>query len=163
MIAGQGIAALELAESVAGLDEVWVPVGGGGLAGGTLQALSGRNVRVRGVEPELADDAFWSMKKGHIQHERQPLTIADGLRTALGELPFSLFQRFGLTIVTVTEEKIRAAQQLVWQRLKLVVEPSAAVPLAGLLDAVEAEPARYLKRRVAVILSGGNAQFPGRS
>ncbi|MGE0625391.1 MAG: threonine/serine dehydratase [Pseudomonadales bacterium] len=160
IIAGQGTAALELARSVPGLDEVWVPVGGGGLASGTLLALAGESVRVIGVEPELADDAYWSLERGEIQPQRPPRTIADGLRTALGTLPFALFRQHHLTIRTVTEAEIVAAQRLLWQRLKLVVELSGAVPLAGLLRALAAEPARYSKVRVGVILSGGNAVFP---
>jgi len=164
IIAGQGTAALELARAVPGLDEVWVPVGGGGLASGTLIALSGKATgeatTVIGVEPELADDAYWSLEKGEIQPQRPPRTIADGLRTALGELPFEIFRRHGLTIRTVGEADILAAQRLLWQRLKLVVEPSGAVPLAGLLQALAAAPDRYAGSRVGVILSGGNAAFP---
>jgi len=164
IIAGQGTAALELARAVPGLDEVWVPVGGGGLASGTLIALSGgatgEATTVIGVEPELADDAYCSLEKGEIQPQRPPRTIADGLRTALGELPFALFRRHGLTIRTVAEADIVAAQRLIWQRLKLVVEPSGAVPLAGLLQALAAQPGRYAGARVGVILSGGNAAFP---
>jgi len=159
IVAGQGTAALELVRTVSGLDEVWVPVGGGGLAGGTLLALAPEST-VIGVEPELADDAYWSLERGEIQPQRPPRTIADGLRTALGELPFALFRRYGLTIRTVSEADIVNAQRLLWQRLKLVVEPSGAVPLAGLLEAVAAEPARYARARVGVILSGGNAAFP---
>lgn len=161
IIAGQGTAALELSAAVAALDEVWVPVGGGGLASGTLAALAPEPAEVIGVEPELADDAFWSMQRGSIQPQRPPTSIADGLRTALGELPFALFRLHGLSIRTVTEAEIVAAQRLLWQRLKLVVEPSGAVPLAGLLRAVAADPGRYAGKRVAVILSGGNAAFPG--
>jgi threonine dehydratase len=160
IIAGQGTAALELAQAVAGLDEVWVPVGGGGLASGTLIALAADAVTVIGVEPELADDAYWSLEKGEIQPQRPPKTIADGLRTALGALPFALFRRHGMTIRTVGEADIVAAQRLLWQRLKLVVEPSGAVPLAGLLQAVAADRDRYAHTRVGVILSGGNAAFP---
>ncbi len=161
IVAGQGTAALELAEEVSDLDEVWVPVGGGGLASGTLLALSETEIAVRGVEPELADDAYWSMIEGSIQPQKPPVTVADGLRTALGQIPFGVFQRYGLAISRVSEEEILAAQALVWQRLKLVVEPSGAVPLAGLLAAARAEPETYRGRRAGVIFSGGNALFPG--
>jgi threonine dehydratase len=164
IIAGQGTAVLELcttvAESETMLDEVWVPVGGGGLASGTLAACEGSKIRVVGVEPEQADDAYWSLQRGELQPQRPPKTIADGLRTALGELPFALFQRHQLTIQTVSEAAIVAAQRLLWHRLKLVVEPSAAVPLAGLLNAVAGEPERYRELQVGVILTGGNALFP---
>ena len=161
IVAGQGTAAQELAETVPGLDEVWVPVGGGGLAAGSLLALSESGTRVRGVEPELADDAYWSLQRGEIQPQKPPVTIADGLRTALGRIPFALFQQHGLTISTVSEEAIGAAQAMLWQRLKLVVEPSGAVPFAGLLAASRADPSAFRGTRHGVILSGGNALFPG--
>jgi threonine dehydratase/serine racemase len=161
VIAGQGTAALELARDVSGLDEVWVPVGGGGLASGTLLALADTGIRVVGVEPELADDAYWSLERGRIQPQRPPKTIADGLRTALGDLPFAIFRRYGMTIRTVSEAAILSAQRLVWQRLKIVIETSSAVPLAGLLEALETDRSAYATRRVGVIVSGGNVSFPG--
>ncbi|TNF88489.1 MAG: threonine/serine dehydratase [Gammaproteobacteria bacterium] len=161
IIAGQGTAALELMEEAGALDEVWVPVGGGGLASGTLLALSGASdTVVRGVEPELADDAYWSLLKGSIQPQKPPLTVADGLRTALGQIPFQLFQQHRLSISRVSEAEILTAQALVWQRLKLVVEPSGVVPLAGLLAAARAEPEAYRGGRYGVIFSGGNALLP---
>jgi threonine dehydratase len=159
IVAGQGTAALELAASVSDLDQVWVPVGGGGLAGGSLLAFSESPTVVRGVEPELADDAYWSLVKGEIQPQKPPVTIADGLRTALGRIPFQLFQQHGLRISTVSEDEIIAAQLMLWQRLKLVVEPSGAVPLAGLLAASRADPEAFRGSRHGVILSGGNALF----
>jgi len=161
IVAGQGTAALELVTEADGLEEVWVPVGGGGLASGSLLALTGTDITVRGAEPELADDAYWSMIEGRIQPQKPPVTVADGLRTALGEIPFGIFQAYGLAINRVSEGEILAAQALVWQRLKLVVEPSGVVPLAGLLAAATAEPDVYRGRRVGVIFSGGNALFPG--
>jgi threonine dehydratase len=159
VIAGQGTAALELAESVPELSELWVPVGGGGLAAGSLLALAGSGVVVRGVEPELADDGYWSLRTGLRQPPKPPMTVADGLRTALGELPFELFRQHALDIRRVSEAEILSAQQLVWQRLKLVVEPSAVVPLAGLRNAVREDPEGYRERRVGVVLSGGNVTF----
>lgn len=160
IVAGQGTAALELVESVPDLDEVWVPVGGGGLASGTLLALAGTATAVRGVEPALADDAFWSLKRGRIEPQRPPKTVADGLRTALGKLPFAIFQAHGLAISTVSEEDIIEAQRLLWRWVKLVVETSGAVPLAGLLKAVKSDPVAYRGRRIGIILSGGNVAFP---
>jgi threonine dehydratase len=160
VIAGQGTAALEFASQVPDLDELWVPVGGGGLASGSLLALSDSPTRVVGVEPELADDAFWSLEKGELQPQRPPKTIADGLRTALGSQPFEIFRRFGLRIVTVSEAEIESAQRAIWERLKLVVEPSGAAPLAGLVRAVRSNPGEYTGKRVGVILSGGNALYP---
>ena len=161
IIAGQGTATLELVAEVGQLDQVWVPVGGGGLAGGALLAVSDLDTVVQGVEPELADDAYWSMREGSIQPQRPPRTVADGLRTALGKIPFAIFQQHELAISLVSEAQILAAQALVWQRLKLVVEPSGAAPLAGLLAAAEADPAAFQGGRFGVIFSGGNAQFPG--
>jgi len=159
IIAGQGTAAVEFIEEAGGLDEIWVPVGGGGLASGTLLAAGG-DTMVRGVEPELADDAYWSMIEGSIQPQKPPLTVADGLRTALGRIPFDIFRQHALSISRVSEEEILAAQALVWQRLKLVVEPSGVVPLAGLLAAARAEPEAYRGGRYGVIFSGGNALLP---
>ena len=101
------------------------------------------------------------MIEGSIQPQKPPRTVADGLRTALGRIPFALFQQHGLAISRVSEEEILAAQALVWQRLKLVVEPSGVVPLAGLLAAARAEPETYRGGRFGVIFSGGNALFPG--
>jgi threonine dehydratase len=160
IVAGQGTAALELAAAAGQLDQVWVPVGGGGLASGSLLALSDLDTVVRGVEPELADDAYWSMREGSIQPQKPPRTVADGLRTALGQIPFAIFQQHALSISLVSEAQILAAQAFVWQRLKLVVEPSGVVPLAGLLAAAESDPAAFKGGRFGVIFSGGNALFP---
>ncbi len=161
IVAGQGTAALELTAEVGPLDTLWVPVGGGGLASGSLLALGDSSTVVRGVEPELADDAYWSLREGSIQPQKPPRTIADGLRTALGRIPFEVFQQHALTISLVSEAQISAAQTLVWQRLKQVVEPSGVVPLAGLLAAAEAEPDAFRGGRFGVIFSGGNALLPG--
>ena len=161
VIAGQGTAALEMIHAQPELDEVWVPVGGGGLASGTLLALRHRGVSVFGVEPALADDARDSLKKGEIQPQLPPRTIADGLRTALGPITFEILRGFELPICTVSEQAIIAAQRLLWNRLKLVVEPSGAVAFAGLLSCAEAEPQRFRNRRIGVLISGGNCAFPG--
>lgn len=160
VIAGQATAALELHDAQPDLDEVWVPVGGGGLASGTVLAMQERGVRVIGTEPELADDAYWSLRKGEIQPPKPPLTVADGLRTALGTLTFAILSRYGLNIVRVGEDEILAAQRLIWSRLKLVVEASSAVPFAALIKTVAAAGDTYRGRRVGILLSGGNVQFP---
>lgn len=160
VIAGQATAALELHDAQPDLEEVWVPVGGGGLASGTVLAMQERGVRVVGAEPALADDAYWSLRKGEIQPPKPPLTVADGLRTALGTLTFTILSRYGLNIVRVGEDEILAAQRLIWSRLKLVVEASSAVPFAALLQTVAAAPEVYRGRRVGILLSGGNVQFP---
>jgi threonine dehydratase len=153
VIAGQGTAALELIHEVPSLDTVWVPVGGGGLASGTLLACAAHGVAVRGAEPELADDAYRSLASGVRQPAPEPQTVADGLRGALGEYTFRILRAHDLRIHRVSEAAIIEAQRLVWNVLKLVVEPSGAVALAALLEAGATAPA-------GVILSGGNAAFP---
>lgn len=157
VIAGQGTIALELLEALPALDAIAVPVGGGGLLAGV--ALAARQLRpgleIIGVEPAGADDAFRSFGLGERQPQNDPQTIADGLRTALGVRNFALIQRYVDTIVTVSEEAIVEAMRLLWTRMKAVVEPSGAVPLAGVLE----HPERFARRRVAIVLSGGNVDL----
>ncbi len=157
VVAGQGTAALELCGDVPDLDGVVAPVGGGGLLSGTALAVAGVSPRTRvfGAEPELADDAFRSMQTGQIQPPRPPLTVADGLRTALCELTFTILRRHAAGIVTVSEDEIIAAMRHIWERMKLVVEPSGAVPLAALLFHRDAFPGQ----RFGLILSGGNVDL----
>ena len=154
VIAGQATAARELLEQAADLQLILVPVGGGGLASGT--ALAARYwspaTRVVPVEPEAADDARRSLLSGSIQPSLSPRTVADGLRTSLGSLTFPILRALVSEVVTVSEQAILQAMRLVWERMKVVVEPSAAVPLAALLEGEL--PVRGL--RVGVILSGGN-------
>ena len=154
IIAGQGTAAMELLDQVADLDVVVVPVGGGGLLAGTALTVKATNSRmeVLAVEPEGADDAFRSFGLGELQPQTNPQTIADGLRTSLGELNFSIIRKQVDTILTVPDARIVEAMQLQWSRLKQVVEPSGAVSFAGLLE----HPERFRGRRVGVIISGGN-------
>lgn len=157
VIAGQGTAALELLEEVPDLDLVVAPVGGGGLMSGTALAVSALapHIRLLGAEPALADDARRSLAAGQIIPSTYPDTLADGLRTSLGELTFPILHRLLTGIATATEEGIRQALLLIWERMKIVVEPSAAVPLAALLENRAAFPGR----RIGIILSGGNADF----
>ncbi len=157
VIAGQGTAALELYEEVPGLDIVMTPVGGGGLISGTAIAVSSvsPSTQVLGAEPEMADDARRSLLAGKIIPSTYPDTIADGLRTSLGDLTFPIIQRVVKDIVTVTEEGIGAAMRLIWERMKIIVEPSAAVPLGALL----ANSALFSGKRVGIILSGGNVDL----
>jgi threonine dehydratase len=156
IIAGQGTAALELLEEVPDLDAIVAPVGGGGLLAGT--AIAGRglrpSIRIVGAEPTLADDAHRSLETGVRQPPRPPQTVADGLRTALGELNFAILRETVDEIALVGETGILEAMRLLWERAKLVVEPSGAVPLAALLS--HAPPAR---QRIGVILSGGNVDL----
>jgi len=154
IIAGQGTCALELLEQVSDLDMVMAPVGGGGLLSGT--ALSCHylrpELRVIAAEPKGADDAFRSLRDGRIYPSENPRTVADGLRTSLGTLTFPIIRRYVERIVTVGENSIVAAMRAVWERMKILIEPSAAVPLAGILEGnVEARD-----KRIGIILSGGN-------
>lgn len=157
VIAGQGTAALELCQEVPDLDAVIAPVGGGGLLGGTALAVRGASAgtRVLGAEPEMADDAFRSLQAGRIIPSTYPETVADGLRTSLGELTFPILQRYVDAIVTASEADIVAAMRIVWERMKLVIEPSAAVPLAAILSG----RAALSGKRVGIIFSGGNVDL----
>jgi threonine dehydratase len=157
VIAGQGTAALELFSDVPDLDAVLAPVGGGGLLSGTAIVARGSraDVRIIGVEPELADDAWQSLREGRVVPPRPPRTVADGLLTALSELTFSILRETGAEIVRVSEREILESMRLLWERAKLVVEPSGAVPVAAAL----AGRADLRGRRVGVILSGGNVDL----
>jgi len=157
VIAGQGTCALEILEEIPGLDCIVTPVGGGGLLSGTAIAARGiaPRVRVIGAEPAAADDAFRSFKSGTLFPSGNPRTIADGLRTSLGPNTFPLVRALVADIVTASEEAIVKAMRLIWERMKLVIEPSAAVPLAAILEgALDVRGAR-----VAIVLSGGNVDL----
>ncbi len=154
VIAGQGTAVMELLDQVENLDLILVPVGGGGLIGGSAVACKHRRpeCRVVGIEPELADDATKSFHTGVLHTVSNPRTIADGTRTpSLGKLNFELVRRYVDDMRTVSEEAIREAVRFLYYRTKLVVEPSGALGVAALLSgSIAAAP------RTAVILSGGN-------
>lgn len=154
IIAGAGTAAIELIDDVGPLDYVFAPIGGGGLLSGTSIAAQGLcpNISVIGVEPKNADDAYRSFKSGHIFPSVNPRTIADGLRTQLSELTFAVIRKNVEDILTVTEEEIVNAMRFLWERMKLVVEPSGAVSLAGLLKMGD----RVQGGKIGVIISGGN-------
>ena len=155
VIAGQGTIVLELAATTERPDTVLVPVGGGGLLSGT--ALAARRcwpgTRVIGVEPAGADDAYRSFTSGQLQPQGEPKTIADGLRGAMSARTLRLARANADSIVTVKEESIVAAMRFLFERMKLVVEPSGAVPLAALLERLV--PAG----RTVVVLSGGNVDL----
>ena len=157
VIAGQGTAALELLEEVPGLDVVIAPVGGGGLISGTAIAVSELSpaTQIIGAEPEGADDAFRSLQEGKILPSIDPQTIADGLRTSLGDLTFAVIRKLVHQIVTVSESAIVTAMRTVWERMKIIIEPSAAVGLAVLLE----RKIDLTGNRVGVILSGGNVDL----
>jgi threonine dehydratase len=157
VIAGQGTAALELLQEFPDLDAVIAPVGGGGLLSGTAIAARGLrpSLRVFGAEPKGADDAQRSLAAGHIVAQDDPRTIADGLRTSLGDKTFAVLSRLVEGIGTVSEEAIVAAMRLTWEKLKIVIEPSSAVPLACLMER-SIDLAGF---KVGVILSGGNVDL----
>ena len=155
IIAGQGTAAFELIEEVGMLDALLVPVGGGGLISGS--ALAARHLapgcRVIGVEPAAGDDGARSMKSGTIERVHDPRTIADGARTeALGEITFPLIHRLVSTIVTVSDSALIDAMRFVWERMKLIAEPTGVLGLAALTSG----RLKLEGQRVGVILSGGN-------
>jgi len=157
IIAGQGTAAMELLEEVPGPDAVLAPVGGGGLLSGS--AITTRHMapaaKIYGAEPLLADDAARSLRTGTIQPALPPRTIADGLLTSLCERTFSVIRNNVDDILTVTEEQIAEAMALMWTRMKIVVEPSSAVPLAAVL----ANRELFSGKKVGIIVSGGNADL----
>lgn len=157
IIAGQATAALELLEEVRDLDLIVTPVGGGGLIGGTSLAVAGISPRseVVGAEPAGADDAIRSLRAGHLIPCADPQTIADGLHTSLGEKTFRIIREHVREIVPVEEASIVSAMRLHWERMKILVEPSAAVPLAALLS----DRLDVAGRRVGVIVSGGNVDL----
>lgn len=157
VIAGQGTAALELLEDVPDLDFILAPVSGGGLLSGTAIAAKAMRpkIRVAGCEPKNADDAFRSMASGQLEPAAKAETIADGLRATLCPLTFSILRDRVDQIVTVTEDEIGSTMRTIWERMKIVVEPSAAVAAApALLRRLGASGAR-----VGIILSGGNVDL----
>jgi threonine dehydratase len=144
-------------EQVPQLNLVMCPVGGGGLLSGTAisaKALSA-SCRVIAAEPAGADDAFRSFNAGHIVPSTNPVTIADGLLTSLGEINFAIISKKVDDIITVSEESIIRAMRLVWERMKLIIEPSTAVPLAAILE----NRKLFANQRVGIILSGGNVDL----
>lgn len=159
IIAGQGTVALEMLEQVPELEQVIAPVGGGGLTSGTLVTMSEARpeVEIYGAEPAWADDAYRSLKSGKIEAPERYDTVADGLRTSLGKLTFPIIQSKLKEMLLVAEEQILLAQRKIVETAKLVVEPSAAVPLGALIS----HPDRFRGKRVVIILSGGNLDFGG--
>jgi threonine dehydratase len=157
VIAGQGTAALELLSQSGGLDVLITPLGGGGLIGGSAIAVAGRGVatRVLGAEPAGASEAHDSLARGERITVHPADTICDGLRGTIGEINFALLRRHDIEVITVPDEETRAAMRLLWQRLKLVVEPSSAIVLAALLR----QRGRFAGQRVGLLLSGGNVDL----
>lgn len=157
VIAGQGTAALELLEDVSDLDVIIAPVGGGGLLSGTSIAATEikKGIRVIAGEPETADDAFRSLQAGEIIPSVDPKTIADGLLTSLGKLTFPIIQKRVEQIVTVSEAGIIASMKFVWERAKLIIEPSSAVAIGVLWE----RKIDLSGLKIGVIISGGNVDL----
>lgn len=157
VITGQGTAALELLEDIPDLDVIITPVGGGGLLSGTSIAATGirPGIRVIAGEPELADDAYQSLLAREIIPSVTPKTIADGLLTSLGTLTFPIIQEHVEQIVTVSEQGIIDSMKFIWERVKIIIEPSAAVAIAVLWE----KKIDLTGLRVGVILSGGNVDL----
>jgi threonine dehydratase len=157
VMAGQGTAAVELLEDVSDLDLLLCPVGGGGLLCGV--AIAAKTIRpkikVIATEPANADDAAQSFRAGRLMPREKTDTIADGLRTNIGAPNFALAQRYVDDIVTVSEEAIVAAMRAIWETMKIIIEPSAAVPYAAVLE----HKVNLREKRVAVILTGGNVDL----
>lgn len=157
VIAGQATCSAELIEQVAGLDAVVAPIGGGGMVSGTCLTLShlAPGVKIYAAEPEQADDAARSFRAGHIIADDAPETIADGLKVPLKELTWHFVKSHVTDILTASEEEIVEAMKLIWKRMKIVMEPSSAVPLATILK----HPETFAGKRVGIIITGGNVDL----
>jgi len=157
VILGQGTACMELLEDHPDLEAVIVPVGGGGLLAGTSLAAHffGDSCKVFAGEPEEADDAYRSFHSGVLQGNPSTNTIADGLKTTLGDVNFPIILKYTSEIIRVSEPEIISAMRLLWERLKITAEPSSAVALAALLR----EKDLFQGKRVGIIISGGNVDL----
>ncbi|SEV91257.1 threonine dehydratase [Cognatiyoonia koreensis] len=157
VIAGQGTCSRELMEQTDGLDMVIAPIGGGGMISGTCLTLSNiaPEVKIIAAEPEQADDAYRSFKAGHIIADDAPNTIADGLKVPLKDLTWHFVSNHVTDILTASEDEIIAAMKLTWQRMKIVIEASCAVPLATILKNKDT----FAGKRVGVIITGGNVDM----
>lgn len=157
VIAGQGTCSRELIEQVDGLDAVIAPIGGGGMISGTCLTLSNLapDVNIYAAEPDMADDAARSFRAGHIIADDAPETVADGLKVPLKELTWHFVSNHVTDILTAPEQDIIDAMKLIWKRMKIVVEPSSAVPLATILRNKET----FAGKRVGVIITGGNVDL----
>ncbi|QEE36422.1 pyridoxal-phosphate dependent enzyme [Octadecabacter sp. SW4] len=157
VIAGQGTCAREFMEQTDGLDIVVAPIGGGGMISGTCLTLSHQapDVQIIAAEPEQADDAYRSFKAGHIIADDAPKTIADGLLVPLKELTWHFVSNHVTDILTASESEIVEAMKLTWKHLRIVMEPSSAVPLATILKNKD----RFAGKRVGIIITGGNVDL----
>ncbi len=157
VILGQGTAAMELLEEQKNLDFILTPVGGGGLIAGSALAAHylGENCQTIGGEPFAVDDAYRSLKSGKIETNESTNTIADGLKTQLGSNNFPIIQKLVKEIIRVEENEIIEAMKFIWQRMKIIIEPSCAVPFAAVLKDKE----KFSDKKVGIVLSGGNVDL----
>ena len=157
IIAGQGTAAKELLEKIPDLDIIIAPVSGGGLLAGTLLAAKAinSNIKVYGAEPKNADDTYRSIKSKKIVPNKTTDTIADGLRAQVGTITFPIIQKHVDGIILVSEEMIIQSMRMVWQRLKIIIEPSCSIVLAAILT----NKKRFYNKRIGLILTGGNVDL----
>lgn len=154
IIAGQATAAKELIEEIEDLDYIFTPVGGGGLAAGTAISADCINPHIQVIlgEPANADDTYRSFTSGKLQTVIDPKTIADGLRVSVGDKNFQIIKNLVKEVITVDEEEIITAMRIIWERMKIIIEPSCAVPFAALLR----EKDRFKDKKIGIILTGGN-------
>ncbi len=157
VIAGQATCAMEIFNEVPKLDYLIAPVGGGGLLSGTCLSAKyiSPNTKVIGAEPEGADDAYRSLRDGKIYPSVEPNTICDGLRTALGQKTFSILQKYLSEVITVSDDTVVKSMRMIWERMKIIVEPSAAVTLAAIVE----NKNKFEGKKIALILSGGNVDL----
>ncbi len=157
VVLGNATAGKELLEEIPGLELIVVPVGGGGLISGVSLSATcyGNNAKVIGAEPMKVDDAYRSLASGKIEQNESIDTIADGLKTNLGDITFNIIKNHVSEIIRVSEEDIVTAMQLIWERMKIIVEPSSAVTLAAILNT----PATFKGKKIGILLSGGNVDL----
>ena len=157
VIAGQATCSKELVEQVDHLDAVIAPIGGGGMVSGTCLTLSNLapQIKIYAAEPEQADDAYRSFKAGHIIADDAPNTVADGLKVPLKDLTWHFVSKHVTDIFTASEQEIVDAMKLIWKRMKIIMEPSSAVPLATILKNRDV----FAGKRVGVIITGGNVDL----
>ena len=157
IVMGQGTAGKELIEDCPDLDAIVSPVSGGGLLSGTLLSVQGINpkIKVYGAEPFEADDTFLSLQKGEIVPNKTINTICDGLRAQIGTITFPIIQSYVEEVITLSEEEIIESMKMIWERMKIVVEPSCSITLAAVLKSRD----RFAGKKVGLIISGGNVDL----
>lgn len=161
VILGQGTAAMELLYDHPNLDFIFCPVGGGGLIAGSSLAANyfGNNCKVYGAEPFEADDAYRSLQSGKIESNKTVNTIADGLKTTLGDKNFPIIKELVTAIIRVQEDEIVDAMKLVWERMKIIIEPSSAVTVAAVMKQSKEQPEVFQNKKIGIIISGGNVDL----